>query len=893
MDRLITSLSAFNPDIPVYLGKPFASKIRGASGPSALWRDFTTMGFCHGGSGYIMSRELLRRVGPYIREASIPTSLEDAAVASALFEHTGVRCININAKMFGGLDLVGNSHDQPLIQKAVASFERRSPEVLWKTATIHSVTAETTYKLHEMYQRLKGLNLEEKVDKLAERDLEERRWLMATSWNCSVAPMLNNQKPHDAVCMQSALLSEPPFKPRHVPDLDAVWRIVKPGRTCSAADDLDKTRVFGWASFKPDDVATDTYGRAYMPAAGNAYAADSAQRDLIMVVVDTDDDDAIDAFELLLRSLRATGATAEVVVFTTDPTEVAPAAGANCGVTIVEYDAISTRRAMSQWAGMTASDDIMAFGLYEAYLYTFGERYGRVMHVRADTIFQRDPFAAISDNGGVVLFIEDPVITVEDASCFKGVIRVNEVVTRISLSMAFGTSATVMREYYARAVAVPIRMRRCAFEDTVMLQVYRKEMSQFFRVTLLQPWDGPAVFVNPAAYPRYVNGTGANAGRILFVNAKGVVATMATSMLSQMDASTELLAMHPPHARRSPLDIALAELPRRIHGTIRLAAEVPVLPHNVWPPDSKANLRLSGLSGSQRSITPNLVFRPVWELLARYKAFNSNSSQPIVTRIATPTTHKTGAALLSAVLFRFAARHQKRIFHRGEWPFLAPEVLQSPLTEWEGKYDVVFSGLSPKGQWHSEYNVASSFYDHLLGKDHARVLFLQEPEQHYVSWLYYYIIPKKTRFKPMDVVADFVKHRLNRNMLCQEFNLRRIDQLQDFIDDELPRFDIVFVKERLDECLVLMRRRFNWNLLDITYMPFPKSSRRFDGKPLPNVPKVTDLPAATASGINNLIKMDLIFYKAVNRRLDELIAAEGPGFKQEVRLLLWSLISVC
>ena len=80
MPRFTKTLSVFNPDIPVYFGKPFATKLRGVSGPGPLWKDFTAMSFCHGGSGYVMSRALLKLVGPFIRDAPVTTSLEDAAV---------------------------------------------------------------------------------------------------------------------------------------------------------------------------------------------------------------------------------------------------------------------------------------------------------------------------------------------------------------------------------------------------------------------------------------------------------------------------------------------------------------------------------------------------------------------------------------------------------------------------------------------------------------------------------------------------------------------------------------------------------------------------------------------------------------------------------------------
>lgn len=884
MDRLKKTLSVFNASMPVYLGKPFATKTRGAKGPGPLWRDFTTMYFCHGGSGYVMSRELLRLVGPVIRDAEVSTSLEDAAVASVLYETTGVRCINLNAKMFGGLDLMGNSHDQREIMAGVSNYERRSPEILWKTATIHSVVADTTYKLHSLYDRLAQKNLDDKVDELAEHDLEVRRWTMASSWNCTINAPLPDQTPYQALCMQSALLSPPPFTPKHFAELEQHWKLTPLNRPCavrlSSENKPPGTEVFAWMSYDPDSVSSAPFPPRATPGDGSSSFGSSSQpRDVILVQLDGSDQESVDALQLLLRSLRATGSVAEVVVFVAATDDISQVVNEVCGVSVVKYDATAVRSALAMVSGITVNDDILAFGLYENFLFAHGQRYRDVLQVHVDTYFQRDPFASVTTNGGVVLYVDNPVVPMEQVPCFAGTLRLNEMVARLSLSVALGPS-NKMREYFSRAVAVPYRSRRCRFADAVMLQAFRKDFSVYFRVTVVTPWDGPMALLTEREEPAYVNGTGANSGRIVFVNGKGTPATAVFNYLRLMNSSPTLLHMKPPGQRRSVLDLVLAELPKRLHGSVRRAADVLQLGPEKWPQDSKAYLRWTALEGLSRSRADALAFKPVWELLARYKYFSTNKTKAV--RIAHVATHKTGAELLSGVLFRFAARQGLRVFHRGEWPFLEAEVLEAPQESWQNKYDIIFSHLSPKGQWHGDFSTASRFYNAMLGPNHRRLLFLQDPHQHYISWLYYYIIPKKTRFRPVDVVQDFVKQRINRNLLCQEFNLRTIDVLNDFIQNELPRFDVILLKERLDESLVLLRRRMNWDLLDITYMLSPQVSRRFDGRPLPPTPKSREITAEITTGIDSLIRMDKIFYAAASKRLDELIAAEDPSFKIEV-----------
>ena len=82
MPRLTKTLSVFDPEIPAYLGIPFFKNPSAiATGPGPLWKNISSMAFCHGGSGYVISRALLKLVGPYIRDTAVTTVMEVAAVS--------------------------------------------------------------------------------------------------------------------------------------------------------------------------------------------------------------------------------------------------------------------------------------------------------------------------------------------------------------------------------------------------------------------------------------------------------------------------------------------------------------------------------------------------------------------------------------------------------------------------------------------------------------------------------------------------------------------------------------------------------------------------------------------------------------------------------------------
>ncbi|EDQ90034.1 uncharacterized protein MONBRDRAFT_36900 [Monosiga brevicollis MX1] len=140
----------------------------------------------------------------------------------------------------------------------------------------------------------------------------------------------------------------------------------------------------------------------------------------------------------------------------------------------------------------------------------------------------------------------------------------------------------------------------------------------------------------------------------------------------------------------------------------------------------------------------------------------------------------------------------------------------------QGQYDLIFSHLTPNGKFSGRYEVVERFYEHLLGP-HATIAAFREPKQQLTSYAYYYFVP----------------------------NHREQSQAEAFVQNHLARFDVTVLSERyvscvplhfdlclaciadasgnmgggtggegsrFDESLVLMRRLFNWDPLDITYL---------------------------------------------------------------------------
>jgi hypothetical protein len=102
--------------------------------------------------------------------------------------------------------------------------------------------------------------------------------------------------------------------------------------------------------------------------------------------------------------------------------------------------------------------------------------------------------------------------------------------------------------------------------------------------------------------------------------------------------------------------------------------------------------------------------------------------------------------------------------------------------------------------------------------------------------------------------------------LCSDDDLRAAQ-------DNLRRHtSVVGLTERLDETLVLMRRRFGW---DLDVPSFPKNTN-------PRRPRMAEVPATCAERIRRLNALDVALYRSAVELLDRAVDEEGPGFQADL-----------
>ena len=373
-------------------------------------------------------------------------------VASILYVHTGVRCIYVNAMMFGGFDLVSNHHEQDVVLSKLISLEAEEPRILKTTTTVHSVQANVTRYLHQMYNELnKNKAMEEQIDRAAEQDLESRRWRMVSSWNCTLTAPLPDQVDHAAVCQQTALLSSPADPPAKFAGLNqTVWHLAKAAESrCSVASKDGGLHLVPWLRSEGDSPLIEPPVSLATPASG----LHQDPLDALLVVLHKQTSETHEALLLLLRSLRAAGSTALVVIASADPKLLEPLVKDECGVELLAFDATLVRSQLAATTSFKPTIDLIAYVTLADFLSTEVRRFNQVLLVSADTYFQRDPFTAMPKRPGLMLFVDDPMVSNDAPTCLSGQLLINELSTFISLKVVMG-SAQAVRDFLAISISI-------------------------------------------------------------------------------------------------------------------------------------------------------------------------------------------------------------------------------------------------------------------------------------------------------------------------------------------------------------------------------------------------------------------------------------------------------
>jgi adenosine deaminase len=172
------------------------------------------------------------------------------------------------------------------------------------------------------------------------------------------------------------------------------------------------------------------------------------------------------------------------------------------------------------------------------------------------------------------------------------------------------------------------------------------------------------------------------------------------------------------------------------------------------------------------------------------------------------------------MFLRHAARHQERVCVFSNGSIIAKDRLLQLLNE-TNVTNHLHCNLIFQHMRLSNFLSAADLYSSAMMRPYTIVTQVREPLSHALSWLSYI-----DELKTIKEIADAIDAGKVLNRMCHDFAINNEADLNDFIARTLPGL-FVCPTESLDECAVVLRRKFSWSYLDITYMNLHDSH---DGK---------------------------------------------------------------
>ena len=416
--RLRLLLSQLNPDIPLYLGSARFGFEAGRSAHVALgqlvrkgeyFREYKHYTMCHGGSGYILSRAMVRLLKDHLRVCEYeppPTKLEDARLAFCINRWVGMKCNGLEKGL--GFDILRNKRSSKKLDAWTRSMAAQQPAGFASGVTFHQANPELQAFVHATLRELRGnARVTATVRQKTTHWLNYHPRAFVSTWNCTVAHKKAGDgaeaavQPMSCVCQGNAAKATQATENIRVHG-GSTW--VRPNvagrqrRNGSASHQrrvvmlMEETGLGGGGGGDGGSTATltttpSTAGQAAQVVrlaaslgAASGRSAPEALRDSALLLFVRDTSDA--AWRTLPPAVR--------LVQINPATLLAAATARGKGAPGADADGYAR---------------LLVFG---GYLLDHTElASATVLHAPLTAHFQRDPFASIDHRGGVALFVTE------------------------------------------------------------------------------------------------------------------------------------------------------------------------------------------------------------------------------------------------------------------------------------------------------------------------------------------------------------------------------------------------------------------------------------------------------------------------------------------------------
>lgn len=254
-------------------------------------------------------------------------------------------------------------------------------------------------------------------------------------------------------------------------------------------------------------------------------------------------------------------------------------------------------------------------------------------------------------------------------------------------------------------------------------------------------------------------------------------------------------------------------------------------------------------------------------------------------------TQKTGSIALGSILFRFGAKHGRRFF-------VPSDHYMEPAKERDR--NILQKGCNLQIYHHHPNGLTTqqlfTFYQTFVTNP-TFISILRNPVHRYISAFHFFWEPY-TQIKTMKY---FLRFREYKNQQSEDFGLYTEAQMDEFLNSPkgmMNHFGHVLILEHFDESLVLMKRKFGWNLEDILYIRLTEtcggkpSNPETGGKCEPE----NEYDQETLEKIQEANNLDIMLYNAYLKKFKEELESQDESFGEEVsvfRRMLKDLKEFC
>eukprot|EP00041_Stephanoeca_diplocostata_P020427 m.457301 g.457301 ORF g.457301 m.457301 type:complete len:680 (+) comp21577_c0_seq4:196-2235(+) len=212
--RIKQLLAHIDPDVPFFAGSTRFGLHTGKNAFVSLgemvqsgkyFAELQHVSMCHGGSGYVLSRGLLRLLRQRLQRCELQpphTHMEDAKLAFCIYQYTGLTCSPLHDQV-PGFDFFHNAKATSITRHVIDQAQFRDPVSFLSASTFHKVSPASMRDIHTVLQRVGHDH-----DAVTQVALNTGSWFanhhkrFVMTWNCTTETARGT---FNSICQDSAL----------------------------------------------------------------------------------------------------------------------------------------------------------------------------------------------------------------------------------------------------------------------------------------------------------------------------------------------------------------------------------------------------------------------------------------------------------------------------------------------------------------------------------------------------------------------------------------------------------------------------------------------------------------------------------------------------------------